>query len=140
MSRKPPGSVFKRCGCRRGKAGLRLGASCPRLPEDDHGSWFFSLELPRHERTGQRPAVAVWIPTQTAQFLEYISGHWLYAAFHLIALRGLRRGEAAGLRWCDIDPDHKVAYINWQIQYTGSALGLCPLKTEICRPDPVATF
>jgi hypothetical protein len=25
------------------------------------------------------------------------------AAYHLIALRGLRRGEAAGLRWCDID-------------------------------------
>jgi hypothetical protein len=24
--------------------------------------------------------------------LEFISGHWLYAAFHLIALRGLRRG------------------------------------------------
>jgi hypothetical protein len=48
MARKPPGSVFKRCGCRRGRAGLRLGASCPRLAEDDHGSWFFSLELPRH--------------------------------------------------------------------------------------------
>ena len=48
MSRKPSGSVFKRCGCRRGRAGLRLGASCLRLAEDDHGSWFFSLELPRH--------------------------------------------------------------------------------------------
>src|ERR1700726_1788064 len=48
MSRKPSGSVFKRCGCRRGRAGLRLGASCPHLAEDDHGSWFFSLELPRH--------------------------------------------------------------------------------------------
>jgi hypothetical protein len=45
-----------------------------------------------------RPAVAVWTPAQTAQFLNYISDHWLYAAFHLIALRGLRRGEAAGLR------------------------------------------
>ena len=58
-----------------------------------------------------------------------ISDHWLYAAFHLIALRGLRRGEAAGLRWCDIDLDHKIAYISWQIQYTGRALVLCPLKT-----------
>jgi Phage integrase, N-terminal SAM-like domain len=48
MARKPPGSVFKRCGCRRGRAGLRLGASCPRLAEEEHGSWFFSLELPRH--------------------------------------------------------------------------------------------
>ena len=48
MSRKPSGSVFKRCGCRRGRAGLRFGAYCPRLAEGDHGSWFFSLELPRH--------------------------------------------------------------------------------------------
>jgi hypothetical protein len=48
MSGKQSGSVFKRCGCRRGRAGSRPGASCPRLAEDDHGSWFFSLELPRH--------------------------------------------------------------------------------------------
>jgi integrase len=54
-------------------------------------------------RTGERPAVAVWTAAQTAQFLASIEGHRLYAVFHLIALRGLRRGEAAGLRWCDID-------------------------------------
>lgn len=193
MTRKPPGSVFKRCGCRRGRAGLRRGASCPRLAEEGHGSWFFSLGLPRRvggtrrrirragyasreeaeralgrlqvtggraltvadwldvthldraftallrqdqvtvatahrvlatlrsalntavrekliadsparylqlpparrphavvwtprrvkewKRTGVRPAVAVWTPAQTAQFLGYISDHWLYAAF-----------------------------------------------------------
>ena len=27
--------------------------------------------------------------------------------------RGLRRGEAAGLRWCDVDLEHKAAYISW---------------------------
>jgi hypothetical protein len=32
-------------------------------------------------------------------------------AFHLIALRGPRRVEAAGLRWCDADLDHVVAAI-----------------------------
>jgi integrase len=45
----------------------------------------------------------------------------------------IRRGEAAGLRWCDIDLDHKTAYISWQIQYTGSALVLCPLKTAASK-------
>jgi len=84
-------------------------------------------------RTSVRPAVAVWTPAQTAQFLDFISGHWLYAAYHLIALRGLRRGEAAGLRWCDIDPDNKVAYISRQIQQVGGALALCPLKTPASR-------
>jgi integrase len=52
-------------------------------------------------RTGERPPVAVWTAAQTAQFLHSIQEHRLYAAFHLIAPRGLRRGEAAGLRWCD---------------------------------------
>ena len=47
--------------------------------------------------------MAVWTAAQTAQFLTRVRGHRLYAAFHLIALRGLRRGEAAGLRWCDVD-------------------------------------
>ncbi|TDB85772.1 hypothetical protein E1264_20060 [Actinomadura sp. KC216] len=60
----------------------------------------------RHWRkTGERPPVAVWTAAQTAQFLDAIAAHRLYAAYHLIALRGLRRGEAAGLRWCDVDLD-----------------------------------
>jgi hypothetical protein len=49
-------------------------------------------------RSGERPAVAVWTAAQTAQFLCRIEDHPLYAAFHLIALRAVRRGEAAGLR------------------------------------------
>jgi len=32
-----------------------------------------------------------------------VRGHRLYALFHLVALRGLRRGEAAGLQWSDLD-------------------------------------
>jgi hypothetical protein len=49
--------------------------------------------------TGERPEVAVWTAAQTAQFRTAARGHRLYAVCHLIALRGLRRGEAAGLRW-----------------------------------------
>jgi integrase len=59
-------------------------------------------------------ALPVWTAAQTAQFLHHISDHRLYAAYHLIALRGLRRGEAAGLRWCDLDLDNRVAVINSQ--------------------------
>jgi integrase len=80
-------------------------------------------------RTGERPAVAVWTATQTAQFLHSIEDHRLYAAFHLIALRGLRRGEAAGLRWCDIDLDGKTAIISQQLQQYDGRLAICPPKT-----------
>jgi integrase len=80
-------------------------------------------------RTGERPAVAVWTAAQTAQFLASIEGHRLYAAFHLIALRGLRRGEAAGLRWCDIDLDARTAVITQQLQQHDGRLVICPPKT-----------
>jgi len=81
-------------------------------------------------RTGERPPVAVWTAAQTAQFLHSITGHRLYAAFHLIALRGLRRGEAAGLRWCDIDLGGKTAIISQQLQQYDGRLAICPPKTQ----------
>ena len=80
-------------------------------------------------RTGERPPVAVWTAQQTAQFLASIEEHRLYAAYHLIALRGLRRGEAAGLRWCDIDLDGKTAVISQQLQQYDGRLAICPPKT-----------
>ncbi|MFY1595896.1 tyrosine-type recombinase/integrase [Micromonospora sp. WMMD737] len=54
--------------------------------------------------TGERPSpVMVWTPLQTGAFLDAIAGDDLYALFHLIAYRGLRRGEACGLRPEDLD-------------------------------------
>jgi hypothetical protein len=44
----------------------------------------------------------------------------------------VRGGGRAG--WCDIDLDHKVAYISRQIQYTGSALA--GTLVPGVRPDP----
>jgi integrase len=81
------------------------------------------------QRTGIRPAVAIWTPAQTAAFLNSIRGHRLYGAYHLIALRGLRRGEACGLRWCDIDLAASTAVISRQLQQYGGHLALCPPKT-----------
>ena len=81
------------------------------------------------QRTGERPPVAVWTAAQTAQFLDSIRWHRLYAAYHLIALRGLRRGEAAGLRWCDVDLDGKTAVISQQLQQYDGQLAICPPKT-----------
>ena len=81
------------------------------------------------EAFGIRPAVAVWTPTQLAQFLTRIRGHRLYAAFHLTALRGLRRGEVAGLRWCDVDLDNAVIRIAVQLQKRDGDLVIGPPKT-----------
>jgi integrase len=40
----------------------------------------------------------------------------------------LRRGEACGLRWCDIDLDAATAVIAWQLQQYGGHVTLCPPK------------
>ena len=80
-------------------------------------------------RTGVRPPVAVWTAGQTGQFLTAIRPHRLYAAYHLIALRGLRRGEAAGLRWCDVDLDAGVATISQQLQQYDGHMVIGPPKT-----------
>jgi len=80
-------------------------------------------------RSVERPPVAVWTARWTAQFLDAFRSHRLYAVYHLIALRGLRRGEAAGLRWCDLDLVGKTAVISQQLRQYDGRLAVCPPKT-----------
>jgi hypothetical protein len=56
-------------------------------------------------RTGHRPAVAVWTAEHLAVFSTPSADDSLFALWWLIALRGLRRGEACGLRFSDADLD-----------------------------------
>jgi hypothetical protein len=52
---------------------------------------------------GQVPStVMVWTPEQTAAFLRRAKKDRLYPLFHLIAVKGLRRGEAVGLGWPNV--------------------------------------
>lgn len=46
--------VFKRCSCLDPVDGRPLGVRCPRLSEDRHGSWYFSLELPAGRAGGRQ--------------------------------------------------------------------------------------
>jgi integrase len=77
-----------------------------------------------------RPSVAVWTARQLAAFFDVVREDRLFAMWWLIALRGLRRGEAAGLRWIDIDLDQRVVMIEQQrIAYAPPTTGNPP-----CRP------
>lgn len=56
------------------------------------------------QQTGVKPSrVMVWTPEHTGRFLDHAEGHPYYVLFHLIAYRGLRRGEACGLPWWEVD-------------------------------------
>jgi integrase len=69
--------------------------------------------------TGERPKVAVWTPAQTGAFLDHASDDRLYPLFHLVVFRGLRRGEAVGLRWTDVDLEALTVTVSQQIVQLG---------------------
>jgi integrase len=85
------------------------------------------------EREGWRPVVGVWTAEQTAAFLAQVEGHRLYALFHLVALRGLRRGEAVGLRWSDLDLDAGTLTVTGQLQQLGGRMVAGPPKSDAGR-------
>ncbi len=49
------GSVYRRCGCQDEATGTLLRACCPGLSSPEHGSWYFSADLP--SAAGQRRRV-----------------------------------------------------------------------------------
>lgn len=79
--------------------------------------------------TGERSRVAVWTVPQTITFLAAIRNHPLYVLYLLVTLLGLRRGEAAGLRWCDFDLDARVVTVSHQAQDHNGRTVICPPKT-----------
>jgi integrase len=44
-----------------------------------------------------------WTKEELRAFLEAIADERLHALWHTIAMTGMRRGEALGLRWGDVD-------------------------------------
>ena len=74
-----------------------------------------------------RPApVMVWAPQDAGAFLDYASGHRLSALYELIASTGMRRGEACGLPWTEVDlPGAALAVTVERVQ-----LGWQPVEDE----------
>jgi integrase len=58
-----------------------------------------AVELPPERRDPAR----VWSPEQVGRFLDFADVDRLGVLYRVILLRGLRRGEACGLRWSDLD-------------------------------------
>jgi integrase len=119
------------------RAGL-IGVNPGRYPELPRAArprpqvWTPAL-TERWQTEGWRPAVGVWTAAQIAQFLRQVRGHRLYALLHLVALRGLRRGEAAGLRWSDLDLDAGTLTVTGQLQQLGGRLVAGPPKSDAGR-------
>ena len=88
-----------------------------------------SIELPEWQRRTLRP----WTVDEAKRFLAASKPDPLYAAFVLLVLCGLRRGEALGLDWSDIDFDAGAIHVRQQIQRIRGELVLGPVKTHAGR-------
>lgn len=68
-----------------------------------------------------RYAAQVWSPIEVGRFLDHLqdTGDRLAPLFRLLVLRGLRRGEAVGLRWSDVDVEANTATISQSVGQVG---------------------
>lgn len=90
------------------------------------------MDAPRtkkNRRAGLAPAQAVQVLNHAGDSLR-----WWLALFY-----GMRQGEVLGLRWCDVDMDNLVLYVNQTLQTdTDGRLIFGPPKSESShRPIPI---
>ena len=70
-----------------------------------------------------------WSGAELSTFLRATRGDRLGSLWHLLALTGLRRGEALGLHWSDVDFDHGRLAIQRQRVMKGSDVAERQTKT-----------
>ncbi|MET8454472.1 site-specific integrase [Streptomyces sp. NPDC005209] len=91
------------------------------------------VEAPKVPRRELTP----WTLDETLRFLEEARRDPLYAAFVLAVSMGLRRGEILGLRWSDVDLEHRVLRVSKQVQRVGGELYEDTTKSGRARPVPL---
>ncbi|TLQ44546.1 tyrosine-type recombinase/integrase [Streptomyces marianii] len=85
----------------------------------------------RWEQTGEKPSpVMVWTPEQTGAFLDFVAEDRLYAMWHLIAFRGLRRGEACAQPWSETNLDDHSLTVSAQLVQDGWEVETSEPKTD----------
>jgi integrase len=65
--------------------------------------------------SGRRPKVRPLEPAELGRLLDHLAADDLGALFETLAATGLRRGEALGLRWFDVDLERGVITVRRQL-------------------------
>ena len=84
------------------------------------------MPVPRSEKA------TIWTADQAARFLASAAADEdpLYAAYVLLLVLGLRKGEVLAIAWEDVDLERKQASIRWQLQRFGGRLQRTRTKTR----------
>jgi integrase len=83
-------------------------------------------------RVGKYEVQAI-TPEQARVFLQAIQGDRLETLFTVALSLGLRRGEALGVRWLDIDFQNRTLRVNQSLQRLEGKLQITELKTKSSR-------
>jgi integrase len=90
------------------------------------------IELPKHIK---KPIIP-WTVEEAIRFLESSKEHIWYPALLIQLIYGMRRGEAIGLRWSDIDWKNNRIFVRQQLSwFTGDGIVAEDVKTEAGRRD-----
>lgn len=73
---------------------------------------------------------ATWSAEQVGTFLRAAQGEPLAVLYRLLLLRGLRRGEACGLRWADLDLSAGTLRVAQAVVQVGKAVSIGAPKTK----------
>ncbi|MGY1875662.1 tyrosine-type recombinase/integrase [Nocardia gipuzkoensis] len=85
--------------------------------------------------TGKREEIIPWTIEEANRFLHYTQNHPLFPAFLMLVVYGIRRGEALGLRWSDIDWERNIIHVRQQLQEIKNHLEVGPVKTDAGKRD-----
>jgi integrase len=103
------------------RASLTAAVKQQRLPYNPA----LHVELPQV----RRPKVSPFEPEELGAFLDAAGNDRLGPLYELYAMSGLRRGEALGLRWSDLDLEHGVLIVRQQLVQLGHQIMFGPPKT-----------
>ena len=85
------------------------------------------VAAPRRERSRE---IRYWSKEETARFLSAVQEDRFYPLWRLLVMTGLRRGEALGLKWSDVDLSALRASIQRSRGVVGGRVIVQPPKTR----------
>lgn len=83
--------------------------------------------------TGERKETPTWNAAELTTFLAGVVDDPLYALWVVLATTGLRRGEALGLRWSDVDLDRATLSVSQTITTVNNQITVTPPKSDRSR-------
>ena len=121
--------------------------SCPHKACKDAVRWghiprnpLDAADPPRKKGDGSRE-MRTWTKEQLKAFLEAVKDDCLYSLWHTIAMTGMRRGEALGLRWSDVDLENACLSVRRALIPTNREVVVSEPKTakgrRVVALDPV---